>query len=84
MYEYYMTFRSMTSAQQAALLLMQNGVNAAVLRAPRFLSEKGCGYAVGLNDLNVYLAVRLLRQFGNRFERVFRVRPGFTPEVVAL
>ena len=84
MYEYYFTFRSMTAAQQAALILHQSGMEAEFLRAPKQLAEKGCGYALALHKWNYFEAALRLRHAGRQFERVYRIRPGFVPEEVAL
>jgi len=72
MYDYYFTFRSMTRAQQAALELNQYGVDAQYLRAPRFISVMGCGYAVRVSQSNAHRAAAVLRLLGTKQERVFR------------
>ena len=46
MSQIWVTFRSITAAQNAARALEQAGLPAQVLRTPRALQERGCGYCV--------------------------------------
>ncbi len=73
MLDYYFTFRSMTAAQQAAMELNESGYFAALLRAPKALAGKGCGYAVRISLQNGSAAASILRNAGIFFEKVFRM-----------
>lgn len=76
MYQFYLTFRSMTRAQSAAAALLRNGIAAAFMRAPKSLSAQGCGYALQLDGANLQAAALVLRREGLFFEHAYRVYPG--------
>lgn len=84
MNEYYFTFRSMTRGQQAAILLLQHGIVGNLVRTPKVLTSKGCGYAIAINRADAYAAATILRQERIGFDRVFRLGAGLMPEEVAL
>lgn len=84
MYEYYLTFRSMTSAQSAVFSLYHHGITASLTRIPKQLSKAGCGYGIKLIGADAYAAASILRQEGRPYERVFRLRNGQIPEEVYL
>ena len=73
MFDYYFTFRSMTAAQQAAMYLNKNGLFASLLRAPKVLSEKGCGFSVRILLQNGSDAAMILRKAGIYYEKVFQM-----------
>ena len=50
MFSYYFTFRSVTGAQRAMRALELSGLRGMLLRSPKMLSQKGCGYAVRVRD----------------------------------
>ena len=50
MREYYVNYRSITKAQAAARLLQKRGVSAELLRTPKALQEKGCGYSLRMSE----------------------------------
>ncbi|MBQ7254873.1 MAG: DUF3343 domain-containing protein [Oscillospiraceae bacterium] len=50
MFQYYFTFRSITGAQRGLRALEGAGVRGAMTRAPKFLSVRGCGYALKVRD----------------------------------
>ncbi len=82
MYQFYLTFRSMTRAQSAAMALLRNGIAAAFLRSPKSLSAQGCGYALQLDGTNLQAAALVLRREGLFFEHAYRVYPGLPPQEV--
>ena len=59
--QYLILCRSLTQAQQAALLLEHAGIYAAVTKAPRHLTQNGCGYALRVTR-KAEQAVALLRK----------------------
>lgn len=69
MSEYYFTFRSLTSAQQATFLLSKNGVFSNLIRAPKALSSMGCGYALRISSEQAHAAASQLRSSGIRIEK---------------
>lgn len=68
---YYVTFRSVTVAQRGEKLLSSNRIRCALLRAPRWMEEQGCGYALKIwtGDLNT--ALELLRREGLALRRIY-------------
>ena len=73
MFDYYFTFRSMTSAQQAVMHLNKNGLFASMLRTPKVLSSKGCGFSVRVLLQNGSDAALILRKAGIYYEKVFQM-----------
>lgn len=75
--------RSITQAQRAKRLLEQNGISAALIRAPGSASGEGCAYALKLRAHQMEAAVRLLRPEKLCSGRVLRLLPkGDTEEVL--
>ena len=70
MNDHYFTFRSLTAAQQAAMLLTRNGIPARLVRTPSRLSQNGCGYAVRVWEYDRANAVFV--QENVIYERAFR------------
>ena len=58
---YYITFRSVTYAQQGERLLKGSGFRCALHRTPRWMEEQGCGYSLRLQTGNIARAVSMLR-----------------------
>lgn len=72
MLEYFITFRSVTRAQQAVAALRRSGIYALMDRIPLELSSGGCGYGVYVREADYALASSILRQERILFERIFR------------
>ena len=72
MEEYLLTARSVTHAQRMAQALAQNGIRAAMGRAPVGLTGSGCGYVLRLPVSRALEAVVLLRSLGIGPLRVFQ------------
>ena len=70
MHEYYVTFRSLTSAQQASFELSKNGIPSSLKRMPKDISSMGCGYGLRINSEMAHAAARILRQSNIRFEKI--------------
>ena len=64
MEEYLLTARSVTHAQRMAQALAQNGIRAAMGRAPVGLTGSGCGYVLRLPASRAPEAAVLLRSLG--------------------
>lgn len=67
----YITFRSVTPAQRGQRTLQQAGVDCALLRTPRWMEERGCGYCLRLRPEDTSRAVALLRQGRLSFSKVY-------------
>ena len=72
MEEYLLTARSVTHAQRMAQALAQNGIRAAMGRAPVGLTGSGCGYVLRLPASRAPEAAVLLRSLGLGPLRVFQ------------
>lgn len=72
MFEYYITFRSLTSAQQAAFVLNKNGIHSLIKRVPAAISVNGCGYSLVLAPERGPSAVRILRELNIKFEKIYQ------------
>lgn len=82
MYDDYLTFRSLTSAQRALAACQTQGIRAELVRAPKDLSAQGCGYALRMDGPDLDRAILELRLWGIPFERGYRMRPGGRVEEV--
>ena len=71
MKSYYFTFRSVTLAQRGEQLLNQSGVRAVMLRTPKWMETKGCGYSLRIWTDDVRQPVNLLRRERVPMQRVY-------------
>lgn len=71
MKSYLITFRSVTLAQRAEQILQSDGLGCRVRRTPRWMEEKGCGYAVELKLPAVTAALESLSLRGIPFRRAY-------------
>ena len=71
---YYITFRSVTFAQQGEGLLQKKGIRCTLLRTPKWMEQQGCGYSLRLRCRDVTAAVELLRQHQVAFRKVYTQR----------
>lgn len=67
----FITFRSVTPAQRGQRLLQQAGIESTLLRTPRWMEERGCGYCLRLRPENTVKAAGLLRQGKLAFSKVY-------------
>lgn len=84
MFDYYYTFRSITFAQRAQQILANARIPCALLRAPKSMSAKGCGYALKLRPRDTAGAAALLRNAGVPISGVYRVRPDGSAEAAGV
>ena len=63
------TFRSVTPAQRAEVVLRRAGVECTIQRTPTWMEEKGCGYRLQLDCRDVMAASALLRPAGVNFRK---------------
>ena len=68
---YYITFRSVTFAQQAEKTMNRNGIRCTLLRTPRWMEAQGCGYALRFWTNDIAPALQLLRQEQIQLRRVY-------------
>ena len=72
MFVYDFSFRSMTGAQIGRSVLQEAGIPSMLSRAPKQISDQGCGYVLEVSDFEGELAAQALRRRGVGFRRVFR------------
>jgi len=68
----FITFRSVTHAQRGEQLLGGGGIFCRILRTPRWMEERGCGYCLRLKRRDLEMAVALLRQAEVPFRKIYR------------
>lgn len=56
----YITFRSVTFAQKAERILKQAAMECQLLRTPKELSHRGCGYCLAMRPEQIVYAAKLL------------------------
>ena len=69
--DWLITFRSVTFAQKGERLLQRAGIGCRLLRTPRSLSERGCGYCLQLGKREAVAGVAILQKNGIRYEKVY-------------
>ncbi|MBE6954604.1 MAG: DUF3343 domain-containing protein [Ruminococcaceae bacterium] len=72
MLESYITFRSLTQAQQGKRALQAYEINAQLTRAPKTLAERGCTHALLLRGIDLPMAANALRVYGVPFRKIVR------------
>ena len=78
------TFRSVTPAQRAEVVLRRAGVECTIQRTPKWMEEKGCGYSLRLDCRDVMAASALLRQAGVNFRKAYSLGENGMPEELRL
>lgn len=68
---YFVTFRSVTFAQRGERVLQKEGIRSMLLRTPKWMEERGCGYCLRLKPENREQAVLLLQQTQIPYSRVY-------------
>lgn len=59
---YYITFRSVTFAQRGERVLQQEGIRCTLLRTPKWMEQRGCGYSLRLWTSDVRPALQVLHR----------------------
>ena len=72
---FFITFRSVTLAQRGERVLGDAGMRCALIRTPRWMEEKGCGYCLRLKCEDIGPWVAILRRRGVAFRRVYIRQP---------
>ena len=84
MKDYFVTFRSVTYAQRGEAALRTKGIRCALMRTPRWMEEKGCGYSLRINCQDIMVTAMMLRGAGISFRKAYSVREDGTPEELRL
>ena len=81
---YYVTFRSVTHGQRGEKLLKQEGIRCHLLRTPKWMEVKGCGYSLRIWTDDIAGPVALLRRTNVPMQRVYIQIPDGTLEELNL
>ena len=81
---YYITFRSVTTAQRGEQILNRAGTRAVVLRTPKWMESQGCGYSLRIRTDRLLPVIGLLRDKAVPFRRVYVQNPEGSLEGVEL
>ena len=81
---YYMTFRSVTLAQQAEMALARAGISCALQRTPRWMETQGCGYCLRIPYARGADAVTVLRREQATYRKIYLKLENGTLEEVQL
>lgn len=74
MFDCYFTFRSITGAQRGERALKKEGLRCVLMRAPKMLSLKGCGYALQIHGGEALAAKTALQIWGVEFGKIYRIK----------
>ena len=81
--EWLITFRSVTYAQRGERILQRGRINCQLQRTPKHLTERGCGYCLRMQSLDVPGAVEILRREKLPHEKIYAIKEdGSTEEQV--
>ncbi len=78
------TFRSITPAQRAEMLLRKNGYYCSIGRTPKWMQEEGCGYSIRIRFRDVMPCVQLLTENRVDFKKIYLLRENGVVEEIAL
>ncbi len=84
MFSYDFSFDTLTAAQTARAVLASYYIPVKLLRAPRSIAVRGCGYVLRTAGRDGARSADLLRQNGIYFSNSFRVLPDGTMEEAGL
>lgn len=71
MKSYLITFRSITFAQRGQKVLEQQDIHCRLRRTPRWMEQRGCGYAVEVKLADIDWGLSLLRQQGIPYRKSY-------------
>ncbi len=75
-FDFLITFRSVTFAQQGERALQKMGIDCYLRRTPRELAGRGCGYCLTIRSRDALAAVELLRERQILFGKVYAMAAG--------
>lgn len=67
------TFRSVTYAQRGERALKKNAIACQLQRTPKHLSERGCGYCLRLEGMDIPSAIEILRKEQIAYGKLYEV-----------
>ena len=67
----YITFRSVTIAQRAESILKREGYQCYLQRTPKWMGQRGCGYALLVRQEWIEASVAALRREQAAFSKVY-------------
>lgn len=70
---YLITFRSITYAQRGQQALDRAGIVCKIRRTPRWMEQRGCGYAVEARLPELSLGTGILNREGIGFRKAYRL-----------
>ena len=73
MKSYLITFRSITYAQRAERAMNQEGIRCNLRRTPRWMEQRGCGYALEVKLPDISVGTELLRREGIPFRKTYQL-----------
>ena len=79
MKDYFVTFRSVTYAQRGEAALRTKGIRCALMRTPRWMEEKGCGYCLRIRWYHGDHAIAALREKGIAYGKVYTLEEDGVP-----
>jgi hypothetical protein len=68
---YYVTFRSATHGQRGEKLLREHGIRCNLLRTPRWMEAKGCGYSLRIRTDDIWGITELLKRNTVPLQKVY-------------
>ena len=68
---YYFTYRSVTVAQQGEGILKKNGIPCWLLRTPRWMEAKGCGYCLRVRQRDWEHTRELLKNRDTTYSAIY-------------
>ncbi len=80
----FITFRSVTYAQQAQAALERKGISVTLRRTPRWMEARGCGYCLQLRMRDLSWAKEILQAEQLQFRKLYRKTEEGTLEELAL
>lgn len=71
MYDYFLTFRSVTTAMKGSRILERVGIKTLLSRTPKALQQQGCGYSLKVRSEHLQEAQTVLFQEDVRFNKIY-------------
>lgn len=68
---YFITFRSVTHGQRAEKLLQNEGIRCVLVRTPKWMEARGCGYSLRIRTEHIAGITALLRQKSIPMQKVY-------------
>lgn len=68
---YYITFRSVTFAQQGERTLQKKGIRCTLLRTPKWMEQQGCGYSLRLWTGDIRRPLEILQEKQVLYRKVY-------------